>query len=42
MTGNDSVKFEILGYFVVFIKAENILLDSVDLKCSVDKDTHLC
>ena len=31
MTGNDSVKFEILGYFVVFIKAENILLDSVDL-----------
>ena len=31
MTGNDSVKFEILGYFVVFIKGENILLDSVDL-----------
>ena len=31
MTWNDSVKFEILGYFVVFIIADNILLGSVDL-----------
>ena len=31
VTWNDSMKFEISGYFVVFIIADNILLGSVDL-----------
>ena len=31
MTWNDLMKFEISGYFVVFIIADNILLGSVDL-----------
>ena len=30
-TWNDSMKFEISGYFIVFIIADNILLGSVDL-----------
>ena len=31
MTWNDSMKFEISGYFAVFIIADNILLGSVGL-----------